>query len=329
MSTAPAPHLWRQHLRRDVLFRTLVIQVKWLAAILAHAKTELASAATFRRRSADDCVKSTPQLHAALPFHDDMTPTYAPRTLSRWYSVLQLPLQDVLPPNDHTPSMAYLSFELFLLETGFDKSDVGQRLRHTAVTAHTADRPATMPPLHGLVFDIAAYLSHEHGVLPPCRRSTLDCLVRQMVHVRLAAAYCRDVATVVALAARKYDAIKPRMYELAVHDLSEVHIQQPVVLPQTRAALEAMPTFMPQAIAAAYMAAIRLLHVEVGEALHVPASTLSADVILPCLVGLFGQASLPDLAHQVHAMEMHLPPSCGEGEVAYYIALAHAALGAS
>ncbi|RHY25472.1 hypothetical protein DYB25_001901, partial [Aphanomyces astaci] len=330
LSTVPATVPWRHHLRRDVLYRTLANQAKWLAAILAHAKSELGSSAAFRRRSADEYVTSPPQLLRAWSFHDDMVPTFCSHreTVSRWHTVLQLSPQQVLPPTDQMPSSHYLSFELFLLETCFDKSDIGQRLRHIAATAYASPQPPSMPPLHPLVDQIANHLIHEHGLVPSCRRLTLNALVRQMVHIRLASAYYRIYAPTLASAARRYDLLKPRMHQLAVQDLAEVHVQQELALPQTRAALEAMPTFIPDTIMGSYMSAIGTLHAEVGAALQVPPSSLSADVILPSLVLLFGQANLPHLALQVHVMEMHLMTH-GEGEVAYYVALAQAALGAT
>ncbi|KAF0684407.1 Aste57867_23642 [Aphanomyces stellatus] len=331
LANVAIPATWRDTLRRDVRYRTLAYQAKWLVTILAAAKAHASTASAFRRRSADDSGASPPRPPSAwASFHDDMVKSsssgrhnHTTDPTLRWHALLARPSIDALPTSDSLPSPLYLAFELFLLDTQFDKTELGHRLRNVCCAAYIKSLPP--PSMATLVRQLTDHLGSEHGPIPPSHATTLRCLVRQMLHVRLAAAYLPpSTAADMAAAAARFDRRKPEMHVQARQDLAEAGHHQEVALVRSKAALEAMPTFVPDAVLRGYMAAVHALHAEAGEALGVAPTSLSADVILPLLVAVLSQATLPHL--HLQAMALEAAATADGGEAAYYVALLQAAM---
>ncbi|KAH9084400.1 hypothetical protein LEN26_020833 [Aphanomyces euteiches] len=314
-----APLTWRVILRRDAIYRTLAYQSKWLANILAHAKKQRGTTVAFRRRSADDTTP-LPQPRSRA-FLDDTLVSSACSHDNRWNELLQCTPAEALSASDALPSVLYLAFELFLVDSHFDKTDMGRRLHRFCCEAISGSTTAALPSVESLVAQLCDHLAAEFG--GKASNPTLQTLVRQMLHVRLAAAYVRPSVADLAAAASRLQNSKAKMRQVAFEGLTEAGYNQPdMCLERSVAAMEAMPTFMPHAIAAAYMKAVASIHEEVGDALGLASSRLSADVILPVLVAIVSRATLPHLALQAHWLE-----SVAEGELAYYVALLLSALG--
>ncbi|EQC34550.1 hypothetical protein SDRG_07877 [Saprolegnia diclina VS20] len=315
---------WEGALAKDILYQVLSRQIAWLQAISAHVKKH-GGTTSLRRRSADDAfARRSDDVKAA--FQDD---TY----LTAHVSSLPLLLQATTIPCHDDPSNFDFAFEMVLVASQFYKTDIGQRLERTAISAfkdistYVVPR-ATFAALH---HDICAHLAAEHGV--SAVDQTLRRLVRRLLCGRLAAAYYAPVVTTLARDQRQFDASVESVRQLSLTDVGLIDVGVPhdeISLSRTIDAIEELPVLLPDGMLQTLMAAIATLHDEVGDALGVTSSLcLSADIVLPILVSILSHAQLPLLYMQLHAMEaMGLSDASVGGETSYYVALLQAAAAA-
>ncbi|RHY30967.1 hypothetical protein DYB32_003876 [Aphanomyces invadans] len=321
-STDETSTRWKDRLRRDLIYRTLFSQAKWLRAVLSHVKAIPTS--QMRRESADEVLQTA------------VAPDQKLRRLSLdecnqqalHFSSLTHLLSSTPPtatPTDE-PCKSYLAFELFLTASLFHKTDLGM-----AFESHCCSSLASLSSttsFHTLVGQVSRALADEHDV-PLSQEQTLRRLVRQMVYARLGAAFITPMAASLELDQVAWKStVTARARSRALKHLPEVGLPASSGwFTRSITALEAMPTFMPDRIVDGFMKVMTTLHEDVAGTLGQPAASMSADVILPVLVALVLHCDLPCLHLQTYAMEtLALTNGCDGGEAAYYVALLQAAM---
>ncbi|RHY55922.1 hypothetical protein DYB34_001419 [Aphanomyces astaci] len=313
---------WKDRLRRDSIYRTLFSQGKWLRTALSHVKSVPVSC--MRRQSADE-VHAAPEHHIRRLSLDETTKTHLHHS---WSSLTHLLASAPLTsPHQDQPCPSYLAFELHLVTSRFDQTDLGMAFESHCCRSLNA--LASTTSFHTLVGQLARALADEHDV-PPSHQPALLRLTRQMVHARLGAVFVAPVAAALERDQASWTQHASQSARArALHQLQEVGLPAASTLWLRRsvAALEALPYFMPDHTLDAFLGVISTLHEEVSASLARPAQSLSADIILPVLVALVLHSHAPFLIAQIHAMEtLALTDGRDGGEAAYYVALVQSAI---